>query len=220
MFICAEHLTKQVTIGNQLLTILQDVSLNVDYGESLAIVGVSGSGKSTLLGLLAGLDLPTHGNIYFDGVDLTQLTENERAKLRAKNVGFVFQHFYLLPHLTAEENVMLPLELNNKEGAKERAKELLAQVGLSNRLEHYPKQLSGGEQQRVAIARAFAMRPRILLADEPTGNLDQKTAALVIDLLFNLNTHYQTTLVCVTHDVVLGERCKRVYHLTGGHLTK
>ncbi len=218
MFICAEHLSKEVNIGLQTLIILQDISLNIESGSSLAILGVSGSGKSTLLGLLAGLDLPTRGRVIYEGVDLTLQNEDQRAKLRSGNVGFIFQNFQLLPNLTAIENVLLPLELNATEKALEKATELLVKVGLQERLEHYPKQLSGGEQQRVAIARAFAVRPRVLFADEPTGNLDQKTAAHIIELLFELNQQYQTTLVCVTHDPVLADRCEKMLHLAGGRL--
>ncbi len=220
MLICAEHLTKRVTLGLESITILQDVSLNIDQGESVAIVGVSGSGKSTLLGLLAGLDLPTTGCVIFEGKDLNQLNEDKRAKIRAKQIGFVFQSFHLLSNLTALENVMLPLEINNMKQAEQKASMLLEQVGLTDRFHHYPRQLSGGEQQRVAIARAFATEPRVLFADEPTGNLDQATAAVIIDLLFDLNQRHHTALVCVTHDPILGERCQRVHHLAGGHLIK
>ncbi len=218
MFIRAEHLTKKVAVGSHSLTILQDISLDIEQGESLAVVGVSGSGKSTLLGLLAGLDMPTQGRVVLDKVDLNTLNEDQRAKMRAKNIGFIFQNFQLLSNLTALENVMLPLELHGMKEPDKRAKELLEKVGLIERLQHYPKQLSGGEQQRVAIARAFVIRPRILFADEPTGNLDQKTATNIIHLLFELNQHYHTTLVCVTHDPLLGKRCKRMLHLEGGQL--
>lgn len=218
MLIRAEHLTKNVMVGTQPLVILQDISLDIESSESLAIVGVSGSGKSTLLGLLAGLDLPTHGSVKLNGMDLSRLNEEQRAKLRAREIGFIFQNFQLLPNLTALENVMLPLELHNIKKADKKAKELLEKVGLIERLTHYPKQLSGGEQQRVAIARAFVIRPHTLFADEPTGNLDQKTAAHIIHLLFELNQQYQTTLVCVTHDPVLGKRCQRMVHLEGGKL--
>lgn len=218
MLIRAEHLTKQVVVGSQTLTILQDISLNIDQGESLAIVGVSGSGKTTLLGLLAGLDLPTEGRVNFEGIDLQKLDENQRAKIRAKKIGFIFQSFQLLNNLTALENVMLPLELNNHIHAKSEAFHLLERVGLKDRVLHYPKQLSGGEQQRVAIARAFAMRPKVLFADEPTGNLDQATAATIIDLIFELNSRHQTTIVCVTHDPAVGDRCQRMLHLAGGKI--
>lgn len=218
MLIRAEHLTKQVNVGSESLTILQDVSLNIDQGESLAIFGVSGSGKTTLLGLLAGLDLPTVGRVNFEGVDLQLLDENQRAKIRAKKVGFIFQSFQLLNNLTALENVMLPLELNNHTHARSEAEILLKKVGLKDRVLHYPKQLSGGEQQRVAIARAFAMQPKILFADEPTGNLDKVTAANIIDLIFELNKRYHTTIVCVTHDPDIGSRCQRTLHLAGGKI--
>lgn len=217
MFICAENLVKRVSMGSDVLTILNNVSFEIQAGESLAIVGISGSGKTTLLGLLAGLDLPTSGRIVFDGIDLNSLDENGRASIRAQSVGFVFQNFQLLPSLTALENVMLPLELNGKE-AEQEAKGLLDKVGLADRFTHYPHQLSGGEQQRVAIARAFAINPRVLFADEPTGNLDQTTATQIIRLLFELNEHFQTTLVCVTHDPLLGDRCQRTLHLKGGQL--
>jgi putative ABC transport system ATP-binding protein len=218
MIIFAEHLVKRVTVGSHSLTILDDVSLSIDSGESLAIVGVSGSGKSTLLGLLAGLDLPTEGRVIFGGVDLNSLDENGRAKIRSHAVGFIFQNFQLLPSLTALENVMLPLELQAVKQAETEAKELLVKVGLGERVAHFPKQLSGGEQQRVAIARAFANRPQVLFLDEPTGNLDQQTALTIADLLFTMNRQFQTTLVCVTHDPVLGERCQRTLHLAGGRL--
>lgn len=187
-------------------------------GEAVGIIGVSGSGKSTLLGLLAGLDLPTEGHVIFDGQNLNTLTEDERAKLRLNQVGFIFQDFQLLPKLTALENVMLPLELKNIPNAKQEAIDFLKMVGLDARLSHYPKQLSGGEQQRISIARAFAMKPSILFADEPTANLDQKTGRAIIDLLFNLNEQSHTTLVCVTHDPILGERCTKRIHLEGGRL--
>lgn len=218
MLIIAEHLTQTVNIGKEPLTILEEVSLSIKQGESLAIVGVSGSGKSTLLGLLAGLDLPTSGRVIFNGIDITQLTENERAKMRSNTIGFVFQNFQLIPTLTALENVLLPLELGGGEAIMERATSILEKVGLKDRVQHYPKQLSGGEQQRVAIARAFATQPTILFADEPTGNLDQKTAAQIVEILFELNQQTQTTLVCVTHDPLLGDRCDRRVHLSGGQL--
>jgi putative ABC transport system ATP-binding protein len=220
MLINAENLVKRVPLGSEVLTILDKVSFNIEQGESLAIIGVSGSGKTTLLGLLAGLDLPTEGRVVFDGVDLNALNENGRALIRAKNIGFVFQNFQLLPNLTALENVMLPLELNGNLKARAQGQKLLSKVGLKDRLKHYPRQLSGGEQQRVAIARAFAINPKILFADEPTGNLDQATANTVIELLFDLNQHFQTTLVCVTHDPLLGNRCKRSLHLAGGRLVQ
>lgn len=218
MLIKAEKLVKQVPMGTEILTILEDISLQINQGETLAIIGVSGSGKTTLLGLLAGLDLPSKGRVLFEGIDLNTLDENGRAKLRANNIGFVFQNFQLLPSLTALENVMLPLELSGHSKVEIRAKELLEKVGLINRLQHYPRQLSGGEQQRVAIARAFATNPKVLFADEPTGNLDQTTANQVVQSLFELNKQFQTTLVCVTHDPLLGDRCQRKLHMMGGRL--
>ena len=211
-------LTKQVATGTVQLTILDDVSFNVAGGEAIAIVGVSGSGKSTLLGLLAGLDTPSAGRVLIDGRDLYTLDEDGRAALRARMVGFVFQSFQLLPAMSALENVMLPLELAGEPGARNAALSMLARVGLSDRLHHYPRQLSGGEQQRVAIARAFVMRPSLLLADEPTGNLDAATGAQVIDLMFELNRERGTTLLLVTHDESLSRRCSRVLRLAGGRL--
>ena len=200
------------------LVILDDINLNVAPGESLAIVGASGSGKSTLLGLMAGLDTASDGNVFLDGHDLGALDEDGRAALRASRVGFVFQSFQLLPSLTALENVMLPLELAGREDARRGAEIILDRVGLADRLHHYPKQLSGGEQQRVAIARAYAGEPMILFADEPTGNLDRKTGERVGELLFDLNHEQGTTLVLVTHDVRLAERCDRVVELDGGRI--
>ena len=211
-------LGKQVTTGDAELTILSDVSFEVRAGEAVAIVGVSGSGKSTLLGLLAGLDTPTSGTVRIDGHDLYALDEDGRAALRGKMVGFVFQSFQLLPAMTALENVMLPLELAGAAGTREAARAMLERVGLSERLNHYPKQLSGGEQQRVAIARAFVTRPKLLFADEPTGNLDAATGAQVIDLLFELNRESRTTLLLVTHDEALTQRCNRVLRLAAGKL--
>ncbi len=199
------------------LKILDGVELSVGPGDSVAIVGASGSGKTTLLGLLAGLDLPTRGEIALAGERLDRLDEEARAALRARHVGFVFQSFHLLPALTAEENIALPLELAGAEDPA-RVREVLAAVGLSERRRHYPRQLSGGEQQRVALARAFVARPRILFADEPTGNLDQATGRHVGDLLFDLNAQSGTTLVLVTHDVSLARRCRRVFRLDGGRL--
>ncbi|MCX2919258.1 ABC transporter ATP-binding protein [Stenotrophomonas sp. HMSC10F06] len=191
--------------------------MTVHEGESVAIVGASGSGKTTLLGLLAGLDLPSHGSIALAGADLNTLDEEARAQLRAREVGFVFQSFHLLPALTAEENIALPLELAGREDAA-RVREVLEQVGLGHRARHYPRQLSGGEQQRVALARAFVARPRILFADEPTGSLDQATGQQISDLLFALNATSDTTLVLVTHDLRLAQRCERIYQLDGGRL--
>jgi putative ABC transport system ATP-binding protein len=216
--IAVTGLSKQVTTGAAALTILEDVSFTVRAGEAVAIVGVSGSGKSTLLGLLAGLDTPSAGSVRLDGRELFALDEDERAALRAATVGFVFQSFQLLPAMTALENVMLPLELAQAPDAAARARELLERVGLGERLHHYPRQLSGGEQQRVAIARAFASRPRLLFADEPTGNLDAATGAQVIELLFELNRERGTTLLLVTHDEAITGRCDRVLRLAGGRL--
>lgn len=212
------QLTKQVTTGDSELTILRDVSFNVASGEAVAVIGASGSGKSTLLGLLAGLDTPTSGSVHVDGHDLYALDEDGRAALRAKRLGFVFQSFNLLPAMTALENVMLPLELAGASDVTTTAREMLTRVGLGERLTHYPKQLSGGEQQRVAIARAFVTRPSLLLADEPTGNLDVATGAGVIDLMFELNRERGTTLILVTHDPALSQRCGRVLQLAGGML--
>lgn len=200
------------------LTILQDITFRVQQGESLAIVGSSGSGKSTLLGLLAGLDTVSTGSITLAGFELQTLNEDERAALRAQHVGFVFQSFQLLDSLTALENVMLPLELKGQKDARAKAIALLERVGLKARLKHYPKQLSGGEQQRVAIARAFAAEPAILFADEPTGNLDTKTGASIIELLFELNDSLGTTLILVTHEARLAERCEHRIQIEAGRL--
>lgn len=211
-------LTKQVGTGDTHLTILQDIHLQINSGETVAIIGASGSGKSTLLALLAGLDLPTSGKVYLDQVDIFLLDEDQRAALRSKVLGFVFQSFQLLPALTALENVMLPLELANTDQASEKARQLLARVGLTQRLHHYPKQLSGGEQQRVAIARAFVTMPKLLLADEPTGNLDAETGEQIINLMFELNREQGTTLVLVTHDETLSQRCSRQIRLSHGKI--
>jgi putative ABC transport system ATP-binding protein len=218
IIIKASELGKQVTTGDAELTILSGVSFDIRSGESVAIVGVSGSGKSTLLGLLAGLDTPSMGEVKIDGHELSALDEDGRAALRGRMVGFVFQSFQLLPAMTALENVMLPLELAGAADADEAARAMLARVGLGHRLHHYPKQLSGGEQQRVAIARAFVTRPKLLLADEPTGNLDAATGAQVIELLFELNRESGATLLLVTHDEMLTRRCDRVLRLAGGRL--
>ena len=200
------------------LEILQDIDIEIIPGEAIAIVGASGSGKSTLLGLLAGLDVPTSGSVEIDGNDLFVLDEDGRASLRAKLLGFVFQSFQLLPALNARENVMLPLELAGIAAAQESATAMLRRVGLGERLHHYPKYLSGGEQQRVALARAFVVKPKLLLADEPTGNLDAATGAAVIDLLFELNAEAGTTLVLVTHDEALARRCGRIIRLAAGRI--
>ncbi|MDE1462759.1 ABC transporter ATP-binding protein [Spartinivicinus poritis] len=216
--ISAVDLVKKVTTGNTQLTILKDLQLAIKAGESVAIVGASGAGKSTLLSILAGLDQPTSGEVILAGQPISHLDEDGRAAVRAQTVGFVFQSFQLLPGLTALENVMLPLELNGVKEAKNSAINWLTKVGLQARLDHYPKQLSGGEQQRVAIARAFVAEPKVLFADEPTGNLDQATGATIIELLFELNQQHQTTLILVTHDTQLAERCQRQLHLDGGQL--
>jgi len=214
----ASELGKQVTTGDAELTILSGVSFEIRAGEAVAIIGVSGSGKSTLLGLLAGLDTPSTGTVKIDGHELTALDEDGRAALRGRMVGFVFQSFQLLPAMTALENVMLPLELAGADDAESAAQAMLARVGLADRVQHYPKQLSGGEQQRVAIARAFVTRPRLLFADEPTGNLDAATGAQVIELLFGLNRESGATLLLVTHDEMLTRRCDRILRLAGGRL--
>ncbi|TBR40172.1 MULTISPECIES: ABC transporter ATP-binding protein [Dyella] len=214
----ARDVTKSVRGPEGQLDILRGVSLDVRDGESFAIVGASGSGKTTLLGLLAGLDTPSQGHIGLDGHALEQLDEEARADLRRRLVGFVFQSFHLLPALTAEENVMLPLELEGADDARKRARDALEAVGLTPRRRHYPAQLSGGEQQRVAIARAFVHGPRLLFADEPTGNLDQRTGHHISDLLFALNRDHRTTLVLVTHDPMLAERCTRHVELDDGRI--
>jgi putative ABC transport system ATP-binding protein len=214
----AESVTKQVISPEGSLTILSDVSFTVDKGDSVAVVGASGAGKSTLLALLAGLDLPTEGRIWLNGANLTELDEDGRADVRAASVGFVFQSFHLVPSLNALENVMLPLELAGKESPRQAASEILEQVGLADRWSHYPAQLSGGEKQRVAIARAFATEPAVLFADEPTGNLDTNTGDHVMDLMFEFNRNSSTTLVLVTHDHALADRCDRTISLDAGHL--
>ena len=212
------QLIKRVSTAESELEILRGIDLEIKRGETAAIVGASGSGKSTLLGLLAGLDAPSSGEITLDGVNIVNLDEDERAILRSEKVGFVFQNFQLLPALTALENVMLPLELAGIDSAREKSEEFLSRVGLAERFHHYPRTLSGGEQQRVAIARAFASQPLILFADEPTGNLDTTTGATVVELLFGLNKEEGTTLVLVTHDNTLADRCQRKYVMTAGHL--
>ena len=216
----AVNLTKQVSSPEGLLTIVDDVSFAIGAGETVAIVGASGAGKSTLLALLAGLDTPTSGKVLLAGADLTALDEDGRAKLRAERVGFVFQSFHLVPALTALENVMLPLELARRTDARAAAREVLGRVGLAERVGHYPRQLSGGEQQRVAIARAFVTRPDVLFADEPTGNLDTATGERIMDLLFGLNAATGTTLVLVTHDRALAGRCGRVIRLDAGRIVE
>jgi putative ABC transport system ATP-binding protein len=214
----ARGIGKTVKSGDSDLVILRDIDLEIIPGEAVAIVGASGSGKSTLLALLAGLDTPTAGSVEVEGTSLFDLDEDARAELRGRSVGFVFQSFQLLPSLTALENVMLPLELAGKEDAEKLSIEVLKRVGLGERLHHYPKHLSGGEQQRVALARAFVTRPKLLLADEPTGSLDAEAAAAVIGLLFEMNHEYRTTLVMVTHDESLARRCARVVRLAAGRV--
>ncbi len=213
------QLLKTVPTADGELTILRGIDLDIPAGASAAIVGASGSGKSTLLGLLAGMDVASGGEVWLDGVCLSSLDEDERARLRAEKVGFVFQSFQLLPALTARENVMLPLELAGVSDAGQIAERFLAEVGLQDRLEHYPTTLSGGEQQRVAIARAFAREPAVLFADEPTGNLDTRTGERIVDLLFELNARASTTLVLVTHDERLAQRCDHRFSMTAGELS-
>ena len=213
-----DNVCKTVATAEGQLSILDSVSLEINAGESVAVVGASGSGKTTLLGILAGLDLPTAGDVWLDGDRITAMPEEDRARVRGRCVGFVFQTFQLIESLTALENVMLPSELRGESDAGDDARMYLDRVGLADRLTHYPRQLSGGEQQRVAIARAFASRPKVLFADEPTGNLDTSTGGRVIDLLFALNRESQTTLVLVTHDTALADRCGRVLSLEAGRI--
>ena len=214
----ADGISKQVSSPEGHLTILSDVSFSIERGESVAVVGPSGAGKSTLLALLAGLDLPTSGHVVLNGHNLGDLDEDGRARVRADSVGFVFQSFHLVPSLNALENVMLPLELAGKNDARTSSQGIIEQVGLNERWSHYPAQLSGGEKQRVAIARAFAMEPAVLFADEPTGNLDSRTGSNIMNLMFDLNQESSTTLVLVTHDLGLAQRCDRVLTLDGGKL--
>src|SRR6185503_14974886 len=216
--LAARGIGKTVKSGDSDLVILRDIDLEITSGEALAVVGASGSGKSTLLAILAGLDTPTTGTVVLGGTDLFTLDEDARAVLRGRLVGFVFQSFQLLPALTALENVMLPLELAGSGDAETLARDVLARVGLSERLRHYPKHLSGGEQQRVALARAFVVRPKLLLADEPTGSLDAEAGADVIELLFRMNREQGTTLVVVTHDEGLARRCTRIVRLAAGRM--
>lgn len=213
-----EELTKRVDTSEGILTILDSVSLNIETAETVAVVGASGSGKSTLLGLMAGLDGASSGDVVLNGHSLAEMDEEQRAILRGQMVGFVFQSFQLLPSLTALENVMLPIELKGDPQANTKARQLLERVGLEERWHHYPNQLSGGEQQRVAIARAFATEARILFADEPTGNLDTATGAKIVDLLFDLNREFSTTLVLVTHDERLAQKCNRIVKLVAGEI--
>lgn len=212
----ARHITKTVTDSTGSLDILKDVNFSVPQGGSAAILGASGSGKSTLLGILAGLDTPTSGEVYWFGERVDTLSEDSRAARRNGELGFVFQSFQLLGHLTALENVMLPLELNGTPGARQKAKEALDQVGMSSRVTHFPRTLSGGEQQRVALARAFVVKPRLLFADEPTGSLDAANGEIISDLLFDLRSRNQTTVVLVTHAPELAERCDQVVRLAAG----
>lgn len=215
-----ENLTKTYTSGDHTLTVLEGVSFSIDAGDTMAIVGPSGSGKTTLIGLCAGLDRATRGSVVLNGVRLDELDEDQRAELRNQYVGFVFQNFQLLPTLTALENVMVPLELRGDKDARRKAFELLDRVGLAERQHHYPAQLSGGEQQRVALARAFANQPRILFADEPTGNLDAETHDVVEKLLFDLNREHGTTLVLVTHDLELAKKTNHIIQLRGGRMVR
>lgn len=214
----ARDLTRKVNSPEGELTIVRDVSLQIDAGESVALVGASGAGKSTLLAMLAGLDVPTTGQVWLDGEELTRLDEDARAALRANRVGFVFQAFHLVPSLTALENVMLPLELGGRRDAAQAARAMLERVGLGERVGHYPRQLSGGEQQRVALARASVTRPAVLFADEPTGNLDTATGESICQLLFELNREVGTTLMLVTHDAQLAARCQRRLTMVAGRL--
>ena len=214
----ATNLTKEYQSGDHRLTVLRDVNFTIDQGDFVAIVGPSGSGKTTLLGLLAGLDTPTRGTVILDGTDITALDEDARARLRGEKVGFVFQSFQLITTLTAIENVQVPLELRGESNPTERARDVLQRVGLRERLDHFPTQLSGGEQQRVAIARAFSNRPRILFADEPTGNLDSDTGARIVELLETLNRESGSTIVLVTHDLGLAQRTRRIIRLSDGRV--
>ena len=216
----AHGISKEVSSPEGTLTILRDVSFGIRAGETVAIVGPSGAGKSTLLALAAGLDLPTRGHVHLNGANLSELDEDGRALVRAESVGFVFQSFHLVPSLNALENVMLPLELAGHDDARQAARDIIDKVGLADRWSHYPSQLSGGEKQRVAIARAFATEPAVLFADEPTGNLDTRTGANIMELMFELNRNSSTTLILVTHDLGLAERCDRVLELEAGRLAR
>ncbi len=211
-------LTKSFVTGEKTLTVLDKVSFTIEQGASISVVGPSGCGKTTLLGLCAGLDTPTSGSVTLDGIKLNALNEDDRAYVRNQHVGFIFQNFQLLPTITAVENVMVPLELRGEKGIYKPAKELLERVGLGDRINHYPMQLSGGEQQRVAIARAFFSTPKIMFADEPTGNLDEETAETVSQLLFEINREHNTTLILVTHNMALAENTDRILQLKGGRL--
>jgi len=213
-----QHVSKTYQSGSRKLTVLDQVTFSIQAGEAIAIVGPSGSGKTTLLGLCAGLDSSSTGSVVLNGEALEGLNEDQRAAIRSRDVGFIFQNFQLLPTLTALENVMVPLELKKRTNAKEKAMELLAKVGLKDRATHYPTQLSGGEQQRVSIARAFANAPKILFADEPTGNLDTETGEMIENLIFDLNKEQGTTLVLVTHDLELAAKTQRIIHIKGGKI--
>jgi putative ABC transport system ATP-binding protein len=213
-----ENVLKSFGTGDKKLNILSNINLEIESGSMNAIVGPSGSGKTTLLGLCAGLDKPTEGKILFNNIELNKQNEDELAQLRNENTGFIFQNFQLIPTLTALENVMVPLELNRQKNAREIANDLLEKVGLGDRLDHYPVQLSGGEQQRVSIARAFANKPTILFADEPTGNLDAETSEKIVNLLFELNKESGTTLIMVTHDLELAAKCQRIIQIKGGKI--
>lgn len=213
-----ENLSKTFVSGSKELTVLKDVSFEVEEGSTVSIVGPSGSGKTTLLGLCAGLDRASSGNVSINGTLLNNLNEDERALVRNQNVGFIFQNFKLMPGLTALENVMIPMELKGEKNVQQRAKDLLEKVGLGDRIHHYPTQLSGGEQQRVSIARAFSNEPKILFADEPTGNLDEATGAKIEQLIFDLNKEKGTTLIIVTHDLRLAEKTEHILKMKSGHL--
>ena len=216
----AQQLTKEYRSGDHALAVLSDVSFSIEQGALVSIIGPSGSGKTTLLGLLAGLDTPTRGRVLYEDVDITRLNEDQRAQLRGERVGFIFQSFQLIPTLTALENVQVPLELRGEPNAGRRARDLLARVGLADRLDHFPTQLSGGEQQRVAIARAFVNSPRILFADEPTGNLDSETGARIVALIEELNRESGSTVVIVTHDPALAARTGRIIRLSDGRVVE
>ena len=213
-----KNITKEVNSPEGLLTIVKDINLSVEQGKPISLVGPSGSGKTTLLAIMAGLDLPTSGTVTLLGSEITTLDEDKRAQIRGKDVGFVFQSFHLMPRLTALDNVMLPLEISGDPHSMDKAQEALKQVGLSKRAKHFATQLSGGEKQRVAIARSIVNKPKILFADEPTGNLDKKSSGSITDLIFSLNELIQTTLVLVTHDLSLAEKCDEAYELSEGHL--
>jgi putative ABC transport system ATP-binding protein len=213
-----KNITKEVNSPEGLLTIVKDINLSVEQGKPISLVGPSGSGKTTLLAIMAGLDLPTRGTVTLLGSEITALDEDKRAQIRGKDVGFVFQSFHLMPRLSALDNVMLPLEISGDPNAMDKAQEALGQVGLAKRSKHFATQLSGGEKQRVAIARAIVNKPKILFADEPTGNLDKKSSGAITDLLFSINELINTTLVLVTHDLVLAEKCDEVFELSDGCL--